>query len=185
LQSGQILGTFSQDKREAIWSVILLYSADYLISFFSGFFEDVNYLKSPVDCVMRLITLLSRDIIFSALERSFSDVNQTADQYIIQESESICGLKSGNLTNRVDLEMRQVFIFVMRNYFEMPIEPKRKNVLAKSTGEKTDQAVLCEFAGLTYRLGFEFEKIRSLMQQFSDKKDCSRYFIKNSKTRPL
>jgi hypothetical protein len=79
LQSGQILGAFSQHEREAIWPVILSCSADCLIPSFYGFFEDLNYLKGPVDCVMRLIKLLSRDTIFSALEQSFFDVNQTAD----------------------------------------------------------------------------------------------------------
>jgi hypothetical protein len=79
LQSGQILGAFSHHEREAIWPVILSCSADCLIPSFYGFFEDLNYLKGPVDCVMRLIKLLSRDTIFSALEQSFFDVNQTAD----------------------------------------------------------------------------------------------------------
>jgi Protein of unknown function (DUF3723) len=88
---------------------------------------------------------------------------------VIQESESICGSKPESLADRVDLGMRQIFIFAMRNYLEMPVEPKRKIVLAKSTSEKAGQAVLCEFAGLAYRLGFESKEIRSLMQRSFDR----------------
>jgi hypothetical protein len=169
LMSGRIFGACSKQDREAIWIEVLSYSAGYFISSLFSFFEDLKYLQGPADCVRRLISLLSRDTVFSVLEQSFSDVNQTPDQCIIQESESVYALEPRNLADHVDFGIRQIWIPVMCNYLEMPAEPKKKTALAKPTGEKADEVVLCELAALAYRLGFDSEEIRCLMQRSPDR----------------
>ena len=104
LMSGQIFSAFSQQEREAIWPIICSWSTHRLIPSFFGLFQDVNYLEGPADCIKRLIPLSRGATIFSALEGSFSDVNQTANHCVIQESESTFALKPGGLADRFKLE---------------------------------------------------------------------------------
>ena len=144
-------------------------TTDSLVPSFYTFFEDLNYLKGPTDCVKRLMKLSPRDTVLSALEQTFSDVNQKADQCVIQESDGTYAFKPGDVADRLDSGIRQIWISAMRNYLEMPAGPKRKSMLAKPKSEKADQMVLCEFAALAYQLGFETEEIRSLMQRSPDR----------------
>lgn len=52
----------------------------------------------------------------------------------------------------------------------MPAVPKRKKLLTKPTTGKADEIVLCEFATLACRLGYESEPIHSLIQRSADRK---------------
>src|SRR5450432_3912576 len=110
LMSGQIFSAFSQQEREAIWPIICSWSTHRLIPSFFGLFQDVNYLEGPADCIKRLIPLSRGATIFSALEGSFSDVNQTANHCVIQESESTFALKPGSLADRFELGHLQLFM---------------------------------------------------------------------------
>jgi hypothetical protein len=78
LQSGQIFGAFNEQEREIIWRQILSFFTDRLISSLYSFFEDVNYLQGPADCIRRLIELSPEDTLSSALEDCF-DVEQRHD----------------------------------------------------------------------------------------------------------
>jgi hypothetical protein len=162
LMNGQIFSAFSQQEREAMWPIICSWSTHRLIPSFFGFFQDVNYLEGPADCVKRLISVSHGATILSALEDSFSDVNQTANQCVIQESESTFALRPGSLKDRFELGHLQLFMFGMRDYPEMPREPGKKNLLAKSRS-RADTKVLREFAAFAYRVGFESDKIHRLM----------------------
>jgi hypothetical protein len=51
----------------------------------------------------------------------------------------------------------------MRNYFEIPAELKKTNLLTKSTNKKIDKIILYEFIFFTYRLKFDTNEIRYLI----------------------
>jgi hypothetical protein len=79
LQRGKIFSAFTNQEHELIWTEILSASTDRLIPSLSSFFDDVNYLQGPTDCIKALIELSPEEIVSSALERIFSDVNQKTD----------------------------------------------------------------------------------------------------------
>jgi hypothetical protein len=101
LQSGQIFGAFSEQDREAIWTELRSCTTDCLIPSFFGFFEDLNWVRDLADCVKRLMNLSPRETIFSALEKNISDVNQRADQCVIQEFERTFVSKPGSLVTSI------------------------------------------------------------------------------------
>jgi len=169
LLSGQIFGVFSQQDREAIWSE--LSSIEGLIPTLYSCFEDIKYLQGPADCIKRLIKLSPRDTVYTAMEQSFSDVNQVSDQCLLQEADSTFTVTPGNAGDRFDLGYRQIWLYAMRHFREMPVEPKKKkkNLLAKPGARRADETVLCEFAALADRLGFESGEISALKQRSSDR----------------
>jgi hypothetical protein len=72
-------------------------------------------------------------------------------------------------------------MFAMRDYPQMPAEPKKKNLLTKPASEKADEIVLCEFAALASRLGYESERIRSLAQRSPDREIARSALLKARK----
>jgi hypothetical protein len=57
LRSGQIFGAFNEQDRESIWNEVLAISRERLIPSISSFFEDLNYLQRPSDCVKMMVHL--------------------------------------------------------------------------------------------------------------------------------
>jgi hypothetical protein len=163
LRSGQIFGAFGEQDREAIWIKVRACSTDRLIPSFFSFFQDLNWLKDPVNYVKRLMYLSPREtILYTLRERMFSHANQRADQCVIEESEHTYVSKSGNAADRVNLGILQIFFYAMRHCLEMPPEPKRKNLLAKPRNQANVKA-LYDFAAHAHRLGFESDEIYNLM----------------------
>jgi hypothetical protein len=181
VRKGKIFGAFDEEERECIWSRVLSASVDRLIPFLFSFFEDLNYLKNVADCMKRLIPLSPRGTVSSALEDAFSDANHRAGQCLIQESEFSCVFRPGSLAERVDLGRRQIWMCAMRGNPQMPAEPKRKNLSAKPIAGKADEIVLCEFATLAYRLGYESEPIHSLIQRSADREIARSALLKARK----
>ncbi len=73
---------------------------------------------------------------------------------MIQKSEFTYVSKSESLADRFKFGQRQLFISTIRNYLEIPIKSKKKNLLTKPRSGKTDARILYEFITLAYRLGF-------------------------------
>ena len=71
----------------------------------------------------------------------------------------------------------------MRHYRKMPVEPKKKkkDLLAKVGGGEADETVLCEFAALTYRLGFESDEVCALKQRSPDREIARSALLKARK----
>ncbi|KAJ9651436.1 hypothetical protein H2201_009273 [Coniosporium apollinis] len=166
LQGGQIFSNFSIQEREAIWDQVR--SIEGLIPTLSSFFNDHKYLEGPADCLRRVMKLSPRETVSTAMERMFSDVNQAADQCVIQVSESSYVLKPGSLADRVEYGKRQMWIAAMRMWDEIPKEFKRKNGPAKPVVKEADERGTCKLAALAYRLGFESDEIRDLMRRSAD-----------------
>ncbi|RDL36214.1 uncharacterized protein BP5553_06826 [Venustampulla echinocandica] len=117
----------------------------------------------------------------SALEDAFKDANYRAGQCVIQESESTCVFRPGSLADRVDLGRWQMWIYAMRNYPQVPAEPKKKNLLAKPASEKADEIFPCEGAILASCLGYESDKIHSIAQRSPDREIARSALLKARK----
>ncbi|KAH7111054.1 hypothetical protein B0J11DRAFT_473541 [Dendryphion nanum] len=181
VRRGQILGAFSEGDREAIWSRVLSATIDRLVPSLFSFFEDLNYLRIIADSVKQLFPPLPHGTVSSAIEDAFSDTNHRAGQCVIQESESSDVFRFGSLADRVDLGARQIWMFAMRNYHQMPAVPKRKKFSTKSVIGKGDETILCEFASFAYRLGYESESIHSLTQRSVDREIARSALLKARK----
>ncbi|KAH7111262.1 hypothetical protein B0J11DRAFT_598641 [Dendryphion nanum] len=181
VRRGQILGAFSEGDREAIWSRVLSATVDRLVPSLFSFFEDLNYLRITANSVKQLFPPLRHGTVSSTIEDAFSDTNHRAGQCVIQESESSDVFRLGSLADRVDLGVRQIWMFAMRNYPQMPAVPKRKKFSTKSVIGKGDETVLCEFATFAYRLGYESESIHSLIQRSVDREIARSALLKARK----
>ncbi|KAL6242584.1 hypothetical protein RBB50_010230 [Rhinocladiella similis] len=180
LLSGQIFGAFSREQREEIWRE--LRSIDGLIPSLFTFFEDIKYLNACSDCLKRLVKLSRRDTVFSALQRKFPYNADADDQSVIEISDSSFIVRSGVMTDQLDLGYRQLWLFAMRHYRAMPTEArkKRKDLLAKAGVEKADEQVLSEFAALADRLGFKSDEIQALKQRSSDREIARNALLKEA-----
>jgi len=167
LCTGKIFGAFAEQERQAVWGRVLSASTDRLIPSLSSFFADVNYLQGPADCVKLLIELNPGETVSAGLDRAFSDVNQRPNECIIQHSESTFVPIPGTISDRRKLGRRHVWISAMRDYREMPPRKETDNLLAKPRS-KSSEPILCEFATLAYRVGFESEQIISLIHRSAD-----------------
>jgi hypothetical protein len=182
LRSGRIFGAFDEQEREAIWIEVLRVSTDCLIPSLYSFFEDLNYLNRVADCVNRLIELSPGQTLSSALvDRAFKDVNQRADQCVIQVSDSSFIFRTGSRADRVYFGIQQIWICAMRDFNQVPAEPKRKNLLANPARKEADENVLYEFATLAYRLGFESDQIYSLTRRSPDREIARNALLKARK----
>ena len=158
---GKIFDAFSEQERVTIWGRLQV--VDDLISSLFTFFENIKYLKACVNCVKRLISLSSRDIMFIALKKTFCDINQRADWAVIQITKFSFTSSSTSLMNRVNLSYQQLHVYVMRHYLQMSRELKEKELLARLM-INTDEMMLRDFADLTDQLDFEFLEIIALKQ---------------------
>ena len=178
--SGQIFSAFGREEREEIWRE--LRSIDGLIPSLFTFFEDVKYLSACSDCLKRLVKLSRGDTVSSALKRNFPHNNDADDQSVIEMADSTFIMRSG-AADRLDLGYRQLWLFAMRHYRDMPTEARKKgkDLLAKAGVENADEEVLSEFAALAERLGFESSEISASKQRSSDGEIARKALLKARK----
>ncbi|KAF1948546.1 hypothetical protein CC80DRAFT_556252 [Byssothecium circinans] len=176
-----IFSAFSEQEREAIWNELL--SIDCLIPSLYTFFEDLKYLSACADCLKRLVRVSRKETVNSALERKFTDVNQIDNQCIFEVAESTFAVRSGRSVDRLEWGKRQLWLFAMRHYGDMPAQPKKKekDLLAKAKCYTADEAVLCEFAALADRLGFASREIDDLKKGSSDREIARNALLKARK----
>lgn len=171
LLSGQIFSGFTLDERQAIWDA--LRSFDGLIPTLFSFSEDVKYLLHCADCMKRLIdeTLETPDTIYTAMEANFSQADPSTGRCVLQESESSFSSRPGTEDDRFVVGYRQLWLYAMRHYTQLPAEPKRtkKELLAKAGSATADAVILHEFAALADKLGFKSTKIDDLMERSPDR----------------
>ena len=163
---GQVLGgvffsSFNQQDRMGIWA--RLQAVEGLIPSLYAFFEDVNYLKALVDCVIRLVTPSARDTVSTALLHAYSDADQDTGRAVLQLTESSFASCPANPAQRANLGVRQLYAYAMRHYLQMPRERRKKDLIARHT-TNADPTILREFADLAERLGFKSPEITALKQ---------------------
>ena len=93
----------------------------------------------------------------SALENKFFGMNQR----VIQQVHSTCSIQSGKSPNNWHLAYRQLWLYAMRHFTELPAPreeetttttKKKKTLLAKARTQKVDEVILSEFAALADQL---------------------------------
>ncbi|KAL5345257.1 hypothetical protein ACLOAV_009627 [Pseudogymnoascus australis] len=161
LRGGEVFGAFSDHERDAIWSRLQV--VDGLVPSLFTFFRDIQYLALCADCVKRLIRLSPEQDVSDALERRFTGVNQVEGQVKVQVTENSFVYWRGSLENRIDLGCRQINVYAMRHYPDMPREGVREDRVKKATAE-ADRAVLRLYADLAGQLGFDSSEIVALKQ---------------------
>ena len=77
-----------------------------LIPSLNTLFENLNYLKVLTNYITRLISSLPGDIVFTALFKTFSDINQRSNRAIIQVVEFSFSLSPISSIDRANLDVR-------------------------------------------------------------------------------
>ncbi|KAE8316023.1 hypothetical protein BDV41DRAFT_145516 [Aspergillus transmontanensis] len=173
--AGEILSAFSGEQRQAIWSRIRAATVDCLVPSLSGFFDDLKHLKLVADSVKWLVRLERRETIWSALEYSFSDADHGNNLCLAQTSSSSFRSVSGSDIDWFDVAYRVLWLCALREYLEMPAEPKKK--LAGPRSGQVNEKVLFEFASLAHKLGFRSERIQDLLQRDPDREIARRLLL--------
>ncbi|KAH7108733.1 hypothetical protein B0J11DRAFT_390979, partial [Dendryphion nanum] len=181
LLSGQIFSSFSPEEREDIWN--RLRHTDRLIPSLFTFFEDVKYLNACADCLKRLVKVSRKETVSMALDHKFTDVNQISGQYIVEIGESLFITRPGGTGDRINWGKRQLWLYAMRHYRDMPPDSKKKekDLLAKVECYGADETVLYEFAALADRLGFASREIDHLKRRSSDRETARNALLKARK----
>ncbi|KFY37968.1 hypothetical protein V494_04573 [Pseudogymnoascus sp. VKM F-4513 (FW-928)] len=176
LKRGQIFTEFSQPEREVIWGD--LRSVGGLIPSLFTFFEDLKYLIACAGCLKQLLRPSRPDTVYTAFKRSFTYSNQVGNQYTLEVAESTFVVKPGQV-DRLDIRYRQLWLYAMRHYQEIPKEAKSK-LLAKVVVERADENILSALAVLASRVGFESAEIYDLKRRSSDS-DIARNMLLNTR----
>jgi hypothetical protein len=166
IQSGEIFSAFSQQDRQAFW--VTLQSFDGLIPSLFTFFEDFKYIQRLADCAKKLVAVSKKATISSALERSFSGINQKRDECIIQKTESVFYTKIGTITDRVDLGRRQIFLYIMRHLEDLAPGSTRLEARGTKITKAPSKQAWYKLAILAEQLGFESVKITDLKSTCSN-----------------
>ncbi|KAK6831695.1 hypothetical protein RU639_002587 [Aspergillus parasiticus] len=103
-----------------------LYGRLTLVPSLSEFFDDLKHLKLVADSVKWLVRLERRETIRSALEYSFSDADHGNNLCLVQTSSSSFRSVSGSDIDWFDVAYRVLWLYALREYLEMPAEPKKK-----------------------------------------------------------
>ena len=173
LRKGEIFSAFNLDRRMEIWAKLQAWEG--LIPTLWTFFEDFKYLQACAYWVKRLVKVPPRGTLYTAMARSFSEMNQKRGKCIIQEAESVFTFRSSTTQNRVALHYRQVFLYIMRHLRELSpgstkLEPKPSERKIRTTKD-LNRSVLYRLADLAERLGFKSEKISDLKAKNSSHAD--------------
>jgi len=108
--------------------------------------------------------LSSRDTISTAFANIFSDGKLFLETVSIQISKNEFQSVLASLSIQRDLNIRQLYVFAMRNYRDIPAESRRKNLLTNSTS-LIDKSRLRDLTDLANKLDFQFMQIIALRNQ--------------------
>jgi hypothetical protein len=144
--SGQVFVQFDQHERTAIWT--RLRSFRRVVPSLLTFFEDFKLLECCAQSPKRLFPVREETFIFHSTKqtptiRSTKKSHQTVSSEssttcVIQTSESAFQVRSRDRVGYLDPEYRQMWLYAMRHYPEMPPEPKRDSRWAKAETKRAD-----------------------------------------------
>ncbi|KAE8132438.1 hypothetical protein BDV38DRAFT_297022 [Aspergillus pseudotamarii] len=88
---------------------------------------------------------------------------------MIQTSEYSFSERAMPGDDQLEVAYRQLWLYAMRHYPQMPRDPKRKERLARSASATANERVVCDMGRLARRLGFDSGKIQELIGQAPDR----------------
>ncbi len=125
----------------------------------------------------------SRETLYTAMARSFFEMNQKRGKCIIQKAKSTFTFRFSTTQNRVALHYRQVFLYIMRHLRELSSGfTKLKLKLSERkirTTKNLNRFVLYELIDLAKRLEFKSKKISDLKAKYfshADEQSSSEQF---------
>ena len=130
------------------------------------FFKDFKYFQVYVYWVKKLIKMFFKKTLYTAMTRSFFEINQKRSKCIIQKAKLIFIFRFSIIQNRVILHYRQVFLYIIRYFRKLSSDfTKLKlkfNERKIRTTENLNKFILYKLSDLTKRLKFKSKKISDL-----------------------
>jgi hypothetical protein len=160
IRGGHIFSSIDETRRDGILG--RLRSSSGLIPTLHSFFRDLNYWEVCLSSLRHLFLPSRRESMISAMQNRFTGINQRDGFVMIQNSASTFVVATGTEADQVEYGYRQLVLFTMRHFIDLPRVPTHERVLCKPRA-KTDEALLYHFAGLAQRLGFESPEIDSIL----------------------
>ncbi|EDN06477.1 predicted protein [Histoplasma mississippiense (nom. inval.)] len=176
--SGQIFTDFDEDERDAIWEKLRSFGA--LVPSLNSFFEDFKCFESWAHCLTRLFTL-GKSTVRQTMDGLWTTCSDGGNMCPVQTSESAFDSRREPVGRQFDLAYRQMWLYAMRHYPQMPRDPKRKNRLAKAQNATADECVVSDMASLARRLGFRSSQITNLVNQAPDRLIAEQALLKARK----
>lgn len=151
---------------------------DGIIPSLRTFFQDLAYLKSCADTIKRLVkTTKTEPTLRKAMEHHW--VPSAVDEGIlVQTSECTFEWRPGSRRMYQELAYRQVWLYAMRHYPQIPRDPTKPDRKAKPRNEKTDEMAVYGMAKLAQQLGFQSTAIETLIDQSPDVLIAKRVLLK-------
>lgn len=149
--SGEVFAHFSESERTAIWERMQSSGAyAYIIPSLYTFFRDVLYLEACAHGVRRLV-ILSKEhhTVRTAMKHIFKQ-SRSGKRRLVQTSETTFRRHAGTNAECFGLGYRQIWLYAMRYYPDMPKDPTRKDIVAKANRRKADKAVIYDIL-ITYK----------------------------------
>ncbi|KAF4210314.1 hypothetical protein CNMCM5878_004631 [Aspergillus fumigatiaffinis] len=177
--SGQVFSNFTSAERKAVWK--RLKRRKDIIPSLHTFFQDMWYLEACANCMKRLVNPCQRyPSVKSAFLGAFK-MGPNNDDCLIQTSETDFRHQRGPQGIRAELGYRQLWLYAMRHYPQIPREQRSDDVVAKSGHEKADEMILHDMAVLAQRLGFDSPHIQNLIQRSPDRQMARDILLKARK----
>jgi hypothetical protein len=164
--SGQVFADFDENERVAIWEKLRLFNG--LVPSLHSFFEDFKCFESWAHCLTRLFTL-GKSTVRDTMNGLRIHSDDSVETCSVKTSESTFSSQAEPVSKHFDLTYRQMWLYAMRHYPEMPRDPKRQNRLAKAQNATADERIVSDMACLARRLGFKSTEITDLIDQSPDR----------------
>lgn len=177
--SGQVFSDFTSSERKGIWK--RLKRRKDIIPSLHTFFQDMWYLEACANCMKRLVNPCQR---YPSVKSAFLGVfklEPNNGHCLIQTSETNFRHQRGSQTNRAELGYRQLWLYAMRHYPQIPREQSSDDLVAKPGHEKADEMVLHDMAVLAQRLGFDSPHIQNLIRESPDRQMARDILLKARK----
>ena len=174
VECGKIFREFDEQERIELWVRLCSATTNCLVPSLYTFFENCKYLQAAADGMKRLMHLERRETIRSVLERGFHDTEtpEDASTCMIQISASSHKLVPANGGDRFDLQYRQLWLYALREFPDMPAKGKQN--LAGPKRGSADENVVFNFAHLAHSAGFRTPEIDQLLQRDPDREMAGR-----------
>lgn len=174
--SGELFAGFELPTRMSIWGK--LRNTKRIIPSFYTFFKDLNYLEPCANCIKRLVTLSS---LRPTLQSAMRGIFQPQAGLLVQTSETDFHQHSAPAIDQFDLHYRQLWLYAMRHYPDIPRVVDSDDIVAKPRCQEADETVLFNMALLAKRLGFDSPQIRRLLEHSPDRKIARAALLKARK----
>lgn len=177
--SGEVFSKFTSSERKAIWK--RLKRRKNIIPSLHTFFQDMWYLEACANCMKRLVNPCHR---YPSVKSAFLGVYKMGPNdgdCLIQTSETDFRHQRGSQSIRAELGYRQLWLYAMRHYPQIPREQGSDDLVAKPGHEKADEMILHDMAVLAQRLGFDSPHIQNLIQRSPDRQMARDILLKARK----